>query len=462
MKPQKPTLPTGTRDFGPETMIRRAYMLDIIQDVFQKYGFAPMETPAMEQLTTLTGKYGDEGEQLIFKILDSGDFLKGKSPSSLGEDHKALGKAITRKGLRYDLTIPLARYIAQHRHEISFPFKRYQIQPVWRADRPQKGRYREFYQCDADIVGGESLFYETEMLAMIHEVFTRLKTPAFVVELNHRLVFKALAEKLGVLPQEQLLCVTLDKLEKIGWDKALQLLEEKGFPAQALDRLQAILRPAPLKGMAQLEVLRQHLGDLPSGKKAVDDLSTILAYMEKGGHNLDAIAITPTLARGMGYYTGAIFEVKIPTRPELGSVSAGGRYDELATVFGMPPQPSIGFSFGLERIYEVLLQDNLFPTLHGRITQLLLVPMTSSQEAAAMSCLSQVRTQGIRAELYPAGPRLKKILSYANQKKIPWVAIIGEEEAPQTCVLKNMTTGQQIMCNFADLVDTITKATPTS
>ena len=214
MKPQKPTLPTGTRDFGPETMIRRAYMLDIIKNVFQKYGFAPMETPAMEKLSTLTGKYGDEGEQLIFKILDSGDFLKGEHPSSLGDDYKALSKAITHKGLRYDLTVPLARYIAQHRHEISYPFKRFQIQPVWRADRPQKGRFREFYQCDADIIGGDSLFYETEMLTMIHEVFERLGIPAFVIQLNHRLIFKALAEKLGIVSQEQLLCVTLDKLER--------------------------------------------------------------------------------------------------------------------------------------------------------------------------------------------------------------------------------------------------------
>lgn len=458
MKPQKPKLPTGTRDFGPETMIRRTYMLDIIKSVFQKYGFAPMETPAMEQLSTLTGKYGDEGEQLIFKILDSGDFLKGKATSSLGDDYKTLGKAIAQKGLRYDLTIPLARYIAQHRHEISYPFKRFQIQPVWRADRPQKGRYREFYQCDADIIGGDSLFYETEMLTMIHEVLERLGIHEFVVQLNHRLIFKALAEKLGILSQEQLLCVTLDKLEKIGWEKVAALLKEQGIPSPALDQLQEIMRPSSTDGTTQLKLLGQQLGDYPTGQKAVNDLQMILSYMQKGGHNIDKVAITPTLARGMGYYTGAIFEVKIPAHPELGSVSAGGRYDELATVFGLPPLPSIGFSFGLERIYEVLLQKDLFPTADFSITQLLLVPMTTSQEAAAMTCLSQVRAQGIRAELYPAGPRLKKILSYAHNKKTPWVGIIGEDEAPNTCMLKNMQTGQQIICNFGALADTITKS----
>lgn len=455
MKPQKPTLPAGMRDFGPETMIRRTYMIDVIRSVFQKYGFAPMETPAMEQLSTLTGKYGDEGDQLIFKVLDSGDFLKGEAPAALGHDYKALSKAITHKGLRYDLTVPLARYIAQHRHEITFPFKRYQIQPVWRADRPQKGRYREFYQCDADIVGGVSLFYETEVLHIIHEVFTKLGIDNFIIQLNHRSVFKALAQKLGIPSQEQLLCVILDKLEKIGWEKVCTLLQEKGISSQAVKQLEEIMNPSLNKESDPLARLVQHLGELPSGQKAVQDLQTVMAYMEKGGYGTEKIEITPTLARGMGYYTGAIFEVIIPDHPRLGSVSAGGRYDDLGSVFGMNSLPSIGFSFGLERIYEVLLEKGLFPTENFTITQLLLVPLTASQEKNAITCLSQLRKQELRAELYPAGTRLKKALSYANAKKVPWVAIIGEDEKPNTCILKNMQTGKQIICNFTAIASTI-------
>lgn len=456
MKVPTPTLPSGTRDFGPETMIRRNHMCRIIQYVFQKYGFLPMETPAMEKLSTLMGKYGEDGEQLIFRVLDSGDFLQGAFGKE-GMDYRSLRQSIAHKGLRYDLTVPLARYVAHHQHTITFPFKRFQMQPVWRADRPQKGRFREFYQCDADIVGGDSLFYESEMLAMIKEVFSRLGIDDFVIQLNHRLLFRAIAAKLAIPEKEQRLCLVLDKLEKIGWEKVEYLLEAEGISSEQCSQLKEIMQIFP-EVDAQLSSFEKHLGSEEAGQKAIADLRAILGYMEKGGHDMDKITLIPTLARGIGYYTGAIFEVKIPEYSSLGSVSAGGRYDDLVTAFGRQPLPSIGLSFGLERIYEVLLAKNLFPEEDLVTTKLLLIPVTAAQEGAAMTCLAHVRKECISAELYPAGPKLKKILSYANKKNIPFVAIIGEDEAANSCMFKNMATGKQIICKFADVADSIRKA----
>lgn len=450
-----PTLPAGMRDFGPEVMARRRYMCDAIEQVFIKYGFLAMETPAMEKISTLLDKYGKEGEQLLFRVLNSGDFLKGVDGSEK-TDHVTLRRSIAEKGLRYDLTVPLARYVAQHRHEITWPFKRSQIQPVWRADRPQRGRFREFYQCDADVVGGSSLFYESEMLAMIQEVFDALSIDDYVIQLNHRLVFKALAQKLKVPDQESLLCTTLDKLDKIGWDKVAELLTNQGFPADK----QAVLREAlevPAEGLAaQLEGLGQHLGEEETGKRALDDLKEVLGYMDKSGHPTDKIVITPTLARGMGYYTGTIFEVKIGGASNLGSVAAGGRYDGLiGALFGKEPLPSLGLSFGLERLYEVLLAKDRFPANLLPTLQLLFAPMTKAEEVHAIQGLALVRKQGIHATVHLATGKIKKKLSYAHKKKIPFVAIIGEEEATGHCTLKDMQTGKQIVCTFEAVAKTV-------
>ncbi|MEM7361733.1 MAG: histidine--tRNA ligase [Bacteroidota bacterium] len=450
-----PSLPAGMRDFGPEVMARRTYMCDVIRQVFIKYGFWPMETPAMEKVTTLTDKYGEEGEQLIFRVLNSGDFLKGVDRLD-GMDHSTLRKSIAEKGLRYDLTVPLARYVAQHRHQITWPFKRSQIQPVWRADRPQKGRFREFYQCDADVVGGGSLFYESEMLAMIQEVFETLGLDDYVIELNHRLIFKALAQKLSIPAQELLLCTVLDKLDKIGWAKVEAMLQDQGLSSEKVKILREVLEGSEDAGNSALATLEKHLGEKEVGKKAVEDLREVFEYMHQSGHPIDKINLTPTLARGMAYYTGTIFEVKVAASADIGSVAAGGRYDELiGAIFGKESLPCLGLSFGLERLYEVLLAkqrfpENLLPTSH-----LLFAPITKAQEAQAIQGLASVRKQAIRATIYLEKAKLKKMLSYANKKNIPFVAIIGTEETPGHCTLKDMRTGKQIVCTFDTVAKTI-------
>ena len=457
MKVTAANLASGTRDFAPETMIKRTYLINTIASVFELYGFAQMQTPAIEKLSTLLGKYGEEGDQLLFKLLNSGDFLKGRPMDSLGDNYKAIASAISNKGLRYDLTVPLARYIAQNRHKIKFPFKRYQIQPVWRADRPQKGRYREFYQCDGDIIGGESLFYESEILSIMQEVFTKLGLDDFVIEVNHRMLFEALALSLGIPAQEKVLFTALDKLDKIGWDKVADLLMQAGISSAMVKQIAAIMHSDDSDNEAILATLDKHLGTIAQGKKVVADLQKILAYMKGRKVSMDKIVITPILARGMGYYTGAIFEVKLRKYSSIGSIAAGGRYDKLSTLFGLEPSPSIGFSFGIERIYDVLEGEGLFPMDNFSLTRLLLVPMSVAEENIALAWLGRVRTHGINTELYPVGVRMKKIFSYADHKKIPWVAIIGEDEAPEHCTLKNMATGEQIICNFATLLDKVKK-----
>ena len=439
---QKPSLPKGTRDFGPVQMARRNYILDVIQATFQLFGYQQIETPAMENLSTLTGKYGDEGDQLLFKILNSGDFLKELSPEDLSKGSGANLNKLSEKGLRYDLTVPFARYVAMNRNELSFPFKRYQIQPVWRADRPQKGRYREFYQCDADVVGTDSLLCEAEIIGMIRQVFTKLGLTQYSIKINNRKILTGIAEAIGADGKEGPLCVAIDKLDKIGWEKVQEELQQRGFENGSLDRL------APLVNLkegvsARMEVLRGFLNNSPIGLQGLQELEEVFGLLERMGSNLDHVDFDPMLARGLSYYTGAIFEVKVHG-VSIGSVSGGGRYDNLTGVFGLPGVPGVGFSFGVDRLYDVLEELDLFPTDRLEGTQLLLAHFDQAGFDYALKCLSILRDAGIRTELYPEVCKLKKQLEYASKKGLPYVGICGDEEiATETLAVKALASGTQ-------------------
>lgn len=439
---QKPSLPKGTRDFGPVQMARRNYILDVIQATFQLYGYQQIETPAMENLSTLTGKYGDEGDQLLFKILNSGDFLKELSPEDLPKGSGANLNKLSEKGLRYDLTVPFARYVAMNRNELSFPFKRYQIQPVWRADRPQKGRYREFYQCDADVVGTDSLLCEAEIIGMIRQVFTKLGLTQYSIKINNRKILTGIAEAIGADGKEGPLCVAIDKLDKIGWEKVQEELQQRGFENDSLDRL------APLVNLkegvsARMEVLHGFLKDSQTGLQGLQELEEVFGLLKRMGSNLDHVDFDPMLARGLSYYTGAIFEVKVHG-VSIGSVSGGGRYDNLTGVFGLPGVPGVGFSFGVDRLYDVLEELELFPTDRLEGTQLLLAHFDQAGFDYALKCLPILRDAGIRTELYPEVCKLKKQLEYASKKGLPYVGICGDEEiATETLAVKALASGTQ-------------------
>ena len=448
---QKPSLPKGTRDFGPIQMARRNYILDAIKATFQLYGYQQIETPAMENLSTLTGKYGDEGDQLLFKILNSGDFLKELSAEDLSKGSAANLNKLSEKGLRYDLTVPFARYVAMNRNELSFPFKRYQIQPVWRADRPQKGRYREFYQCDADVVGTDSLLCETEIIGMIRQVFTKLGLTQYSIKFNNRKILTGIAEAIGADGKEGPLCVAIDKLDKIGWEKVQEELQQRGFENDSLDRL------APLVNLkegvsARMEVLRGFLKNSPTGLQGLQELEEVFGLLERMGSNLDHLDFDPMLARGLSYYTGAIFEIKVHG-VSIGSVSGGGRYDNLTGVFGLPGVPGVGFSFGVDRLYDVLEELNLFPTDRLEGTQLLLAHFDQAGFDYALKCLPILRDAGIRTELYPEVCKLKKQLEYASKKDLPFVGICGDEEiASQTLAVKALATGTQETLTLKELI----------
>jgi len=439
---QKPSLPKGTRDFGPIQMARRNYILDAIKATFQLFGYQQIETPAMENLSTLTGKYGDEGDQLLFKILNSGDFLKELSPEDLPKGSAANLNKLSEKGLRYDLTVPFARYVAMNRNELSFPFKRYQIQPVRRADRPQKGRYREFYQCDADVVGTDSLLCEAEIIGMIRQVFTKLGLTQYSIKINNRKILTGIAEAIGADGKEGPLCVAIDKLDKIGWEKVQEELQQRGFENDSLARL------APLVNLkegvsARMEVLSGFLNNSPTGLQGLQELEEVFGLLERMGTNLDHVDFDPMLARGLSYYTGAIFEVKVHG-VSIGSVSGGGRYDNLTGVFGLPGVPGVGFSFGVDRLYDVLEELDLFPTDRMEGTQLLLAHFDQAGFDYALKCLPILRDAGIRTELYPEVCKLKKQLEYASKKDLPYVGICGDEEiATQTLAVKALATGTQ-------------------
>lgn len=438
---QKPSIPKGTRDFSPEEMARRNYIFDTITEVYRLYGFRQIETPAMENLSTLMGKYGEEGDKLLFKILNSGDFLSAMSRDDLTEGNAVkTANKISEKGLRYDLTVPFARYVVMHRNEITFPFKRFQIQPVWRADRPQKGRYREFFQCDADIVGSDSLLNEVELIQIMDEVFTRLGI-SVQVKLNNRKILSGIAEIIGEADKITDITVAIDKLDKIGLEKVNEELKSKGINRAALDRLQPILL---LSGTTEekLAQLREVLADSETGLKGVDEMTFIF---EKAGMLAlnNEVMLDLTLARGLNYYTGAIIEVKA-LEVEIGSITGGGRYDNLTGIFGLPGVSGVGISFGADRIYDVLNQLNRFPADFARESDLLFVNFGEKESDYLLPVIMQLRRAGISCELFPEVAKMKKQLSYADSNHIPFVALVGENEMKEgSMTLKNMETGEQ-------------------
>lgn len=446
---QKPSIPKGTRDFGPEEMIKRTYIFDTIKSVFRTCGFQPLETPAMENLSTLLGKYGDEGDKLLFKILNSGDFLSGIPSEETGQGNSnALSTKICEKGLRYDLTVPFARYVVQHQNEISFPFKRYQIQPVWRADRPQKGRYREFYQCDVDVIGSRSLINEVELIEIVEKVFAKLGI-AVTLKMNNRKILYGIAETIGHADKMIDITVAIDKLEKIGIDNVKAELRERGIDDAAIDRLQPILE---LRGdnRRKLSALRDVLSGSETGLKGVEELETVFGYVERLGIAL-AVELDLSLARGLNYYTGAIFEVKANDYA-IGSICGGGRYDDLTGIFGMPDTSGVGISFGADRIYDVMVGLELFPEEVNFSTKVLFVNLGADEEAASLGLLRALRDAGVAAEIYPEKGKMKKQMEYANRRSIPYVAIVGSDElARQTVTLKDMRTGEQRQVPFAEL-----------
>ncbi len=450
---QKPTIPKGTRDFTPEEMAKRNYIFDTIKDVFRLYGFRQIETPAMENLSTLMGKYGAEGDKLLFKILNSGDFAAGlQDDELLARNSVKLTNRISEKGLRYDLTVPFARFVVQNRDKITFPFKRYQIQPVWRADRPQKGRYREFYQCDVDVVGSNSLLNELELIQIVDEVYRRLNIRV-CLKINNRKILAGIADIIGEAEKIVDITVAIDKMDKIGLDNVNAELAAKGIGQEAISRLQPILL---LQGCNadKLARLREILADSPVGLKGIEEMETIFGLC-------DAVQIaTPveldlTLARGLNYYTGAIFEVKA-LDVQIGSITGGGRYDNLTGVFGMDGVSGVGISFGADRIYDVLNQLGLYPETSTEQTRLLFAGMGTEDIAFCLPWAAALRKQGINVEIYPEPAKLKKQLGYADSKQIPFVAIVGEtERAAGKVMLKNMQTGDQQPMSLQELTQAL-------
>ncbi len=455
----KPSLPKGTRDFGPAVMAKRQWILGHIRNIFQRYGFLPLETPAMENLSTLTGKYGDEGDQLLFRILNSGDFLKEADQESLtSKNSKAVSSAIAEKGLRYDLTVPFARYVVMNRHEINLPFKRYQIQPVWRADRPQKGRYREFYQCDADVVGTDSLLCEAEIILMINDVMNALGVQDFTIKVNHRGILNAIASRMGASGKESDVFVAIDKLDKIGEEKVRLELSEKGFTREQLDLL---FRLITITGNHQsiLAQLNADLAVVPDGLYGVKDMEQVLQMVHQYGCSDDQVQLDISLARGLSYYTGCIFEVKINS-VRIGSVSGGGRYDNLTQAFGAKERLSgVGISFGIDRIYDALEELDLFPRQTQASTRVLVCHMDETSMHYGLRILSVLRLAGIASELYPDIAKLKKQLEYANKKFIPFAVIIGDEEVKAGMLtLKNLETGDQQRLVVEQIIELIQQA----
>jgi histidyl-tRNA synthetase len=446
----KPGIPKGTRDFSPLEMAKRNYIFNTIREVFHLYGFQQIETPSMENLSTLMGKYGDEGDKLLFKIQNSGDYFSGLTDEELLSRNAAkLASKFCEKGLRYDLTVPFARYVVMHREEVTFPFKRYQIQPVWRADRPQKGRYREFYQCDADVVGSDSLLNEVELVQMIDAVFTRFGVRVSI-KINNRKILTGIAEIIGEADKIVDITVAIDKLDKIGLENVNAELASKGIPQEAIDKLQPIIL---LSGSNEekLATLRNVLAASETGLKGVDESEFILNTIKNLGIRSE-VELDLTLARGLNYYTGAIFEVKA-LDVQIGSISGGGRYDNLTGVFGLPGVSGVGISFGADRIFDVLNQLDLYPKEAVNGTQLLFVNFGEKEAAYALPLLAQARAAGIRAEIYPDAAKMKKQMSYANEKQVPYVAIVGENEMNAgEVMLKNMVSGEQQLVKASELV----------
>ena len=449
---QKPSIPKGTRDFSPAVMLKRNYLMGVIKKAFQTFGYLPIETPSMENLSTLMGKYGEEGDRLIFKILNSGDYLK-KVDASTDFEAKKLTSKISEKALRYDLTVPFARYVVQNQNEITLPFKRFQIQPVWRADRPQKGRFREFYQCDADVVGSKSLLYEVELIQLYDTVFTELNLPA-VIKLNNRKVLCGIAEVIGEADKLIDITVAIDKLDKIGLEKVKDEMQNKGVSDSAIEKLDPILK---MSGNAseKLVTMKDVLSNSPIGLEGIDEIQTVIDKVMVLGLDSAELDFDLTLARGLNYYTGSIFEIKAKG-VQMGSIGGGGRYDDLTGIFGLKDMPGIGISFGLDRIYLVVEELGLFPSLEADITQVLFVNFGDAEADYCLKALRDLRKAGINSELYPDAAKMKKQMNYANNKGIPYVVLVGEDEMNSGLLtVKNMNDGTQENVTLVDLIKKI-------
>lgn len=453
---QKPSIPKGTRDFNPEQVAKRNYIFNTIRGVFETFGFQPIETPSFENSETLMGKYGDEGDRLIFKILNSGDYLDKMSQDELiNHNYQLLTKSISEKALRYDLTVPFARYVVQHQNEIEFPFKRYQIQPVWRADRPQKGRFREFYQCDADVVGSDSLWQEVEFIQLYDTVFSALKLEGVTIKINNRKILSGIAEVIGASDKLIDFTVALDKLDKIGEEKVKEEMLSKGISEEGISKLQPLFT---LSGSfeSQTESLKSILSSSEEGKKGIEELAFINKAITELGLTTATLRLDVTLARGLNYYTGAIFEVAAPKQVQMGSIGGGGRYDDLTGIFGLPNVSGVGISFGLDRIYLVLEELGLFPKTVTKNIDVLFINFGDKEALFSLKAIKQLRQHGIHAELYPEAAKMKKQMAHADKRSIPFVVLVGDEEVnSNTFTLKNMVSGNQSKLSLQDLISEI-------
>lgn len=451
---QKPGIPKGTRDFSPTEVAKRNYILSTIKEVFEVYGFQPIETPSFENSSTLMGKYGEEGDRLIFKILNSGDYMKKVDASLLvSRDSSKTTSKISEKALRYDLTVPFARYVVQHQNEIVFPFKRYQMQPVWRADRPQKGRFREFYQCDADVVGSKGLWQEVEFVQLYDAVFSKLQLVGTTIKLNNRKILAGIAEIIGAKDKLIDFTIALDKIDKIGAEGVTEEMLEKGISAEALEKVQPLFR---FNGSNQdkLNQLQDMLATSEEGLKGVEDLRFVVDNIEKLGLQSANLELDVTLARGLNYYTGAIYEVSAPKNVSFGSIGGGGRYDDLTGIFGLKDVSGVGISFGLDRIYLVLEELNLFEEVVLPKPKVLFVNFGEEEAAYCMKALILLRKNNIKSELYPVSAKMKKQMNYANRREIPFVVIVGSAEIEnKNYTLKNMQTGDQQVCSLEEILE---------
>ncbi|MEP1488067.1 MAG: histidine--tRNA ligase [Algibacter sp.] len=453
---QKPSIPKGTRDFNPEQVAKRNYIFNSIRGAFETFGFQPIETPSFEKSDTLLGKYGEEGDRLIFKILDNGDYLS--SVPELDYVNKNINKitsSISGKALKYDLTVPFARYVVQHQNEIEFPFKRYQIQPVWRADRPQKGRFREFFQCDADVVGSKSLWQEVEFIQLYDTVFTALKLEGVTIKINNRKILSGIAEVIGASDKLIDFTVALDKLDKIGEEKVKEEMLGRGIPQSGIDKLQPLFS---LTGdfETQIESLKTILASSEDGIKGVEELQFINTAISELGLKTAALQLDVTLARGLNYYTGAIFEVAAPKDVKMGSIGGGGRYDDLTGIFGMKDVSGVGISFGLDRIYLVLEELGLFPETVNKNIDVLFINFGDKEALFSLKAIKELRANGINAELYPDAAKMKKQMNHANKRQIPFVVLVGDDEvASNTFTLKNMALGEQDKVSLVALIDRV-------
>jgi histidyl-tRNA synthetase len=448
-------IPKGTRDFGPEQMVRRKHIFSTIEKVFLKYGYQPLETPSMENLSTLTGKYGEEGDQLLYKILNSGDFMEKVSLDEINEGYKKMTGKIAGKGLRYDLTVPFARYVVMNQHEITFPFKRYQLQPVWRADRPQKGRYREFYQCDADVVGADSLLCEAEIVAMIQDVLNHLLIKDYSIKINHRKILTGITEAIDASGKETDFCVAVDKLDKVGLEKVIEELKQRGFSQGSIDKARPIFTEMNGTNEEKLDFLEEYLKGSETGRKGVSEIRQILEYVKLLDVNENNLQFDVTLARGLTYYTGAIIEVKAGG-VLIGSIGGGGRYDNLTGAFGLPGISGVGFSFGVDRIYDVMEELKLFTSQFEANKKVLVVHFDEPSFRHGLSVLAELRKEDIHSEIYPDQAKIKKQLTYANKKGIPFVILVGSEEIrTERYPLKDMSRGEQQYLSIHEIVFTL-------